>query len=82
MAGKVKRLSKVAKELNVGISTIVEFLSGKGVEIDSNPNTKIDDDWKGYTEFFLNPCKELGFEIKDESQQHLQFFLKYKCNYY
>ncbi|MDX1444702.1 translation initiation factor IF-2 [Lishizhenia sp.] len=41
MAGKVKRLSKVARELNVGISTIVDFLGTQGVEIDSNPNTKI-----------------------------------------
>lgn len=37
-----KRLSKIARELNVGISTIVDFLSGKGVEIDANPNTKIE----------------------------------------
>lgn len=41
MAGKVKRLSKVARELNVGISTIVDFLGTQGVEIDSSPNTKI-----------------------------------------
>ena len=38
---KVTRLSKIAKELNVGISTIVEFLHKKGIIIDSNPNTKI-----------------------------------------
>jgi len=38
----VKRLSKVARELNVGISTIVEFLDKKGVEISTNPNTKIE----------------------------------------
>ncbi len=38
----VKRLSKVARELNVGISTIVDFLGTKGIEIDTNPNTKID----------------------------------------
>ncbi|MAY84304.1 MAG: translation initiation factor IF-2 [Flavobacteriales bacterium] len=38
----VKRLSKVARELNVGISTIVEFLDSKGVEIEAKPNTKID----------------------------------------
>lgn len=43
MAGKVLRLSKVAKELNVGITTIVDFLYSKGVEIDSNPNTKLED---------------------------------------
>jgi translation initiation factor IF-2 len=38
---KITRLSKIARELNVGISTIVEFLHKKGINIDSNPNTKI-----------------------------------------
>ena len=38
----VKRLSKVARELNVGISTIVDFLATKGVDIDGKPNTKIE----------------------------------------
>jgi translation initiation factor IF-2 len=37
----LKRLSKVARELNVGISTIVEFLSSKDKQVSSNPNTKI-----------------------------------------
>jgi len=41
---KPKRLSKVARELNLGISTIVEFLGTKGVEVESNPNAKIDGD--------------------------------------
>ena len=40
----VKRLSKVARELNVGISTIVEFLGSQGEEVSSNPNTKIGED--------------------------------------
>lgn len=38
---KMMRLSKAAKEFNVGLSTIVEFLSKKGFEIDPNPNTKL-----------------------------------------
>jgi translation initiation factor IF-2 len=37
-----KRLSKVARELNVGISTIVEFLSSQGTDIDTSPNTKLE----------------------------------------
>ncbi|MBO5839264.1 MAG: translation initiation factor IF-2 [Bacteroidales bacterium] len=41
---KTLRLSKVAKELNVGISTIVEYLSKKGIKIETSPNTKIDND--------------------------------------
>ena len=40
-AGKAIRLSKVARELNVGTSTIIEFLSSKGHELSSNPNTKL-----------------------------------------
>ena len=40
----VKRLSKVARELNVGISTIVDFLNNEGKEVSSNPNTKIDEE--------------------------------------
>ncbi len=38
---KVTRLSKVAREFNVGISTIIEFLHKKGYAIDSDPNTKV-----------------------------------------
>ena len=42
--GSIKRLSKVARDFNVGISTIVEFLHKKGFDIDTNPNNKISDD--------------------------------------
>jgi translation initiation factor IF-2 len=38
---KATRLSKIARELNVGLTTIVEFLHKKGEMVDSNPNTKI-----------------------------------------
>ena len=36
-----KRLSKVAKEFNVGISTITEFLNSRGFNDSYNPNYKI-----------------------------------------
>ncbi|NDW12058.1 translation initiation factor IF-2 [Bacteroides sp. 214] len=35
------RLNKVTRDLNVGISTVVEFLQKKGHVIEANPNTKI-----------------------------------------
>jgi translation initiation factor IF-2 len=38
---KTTRLSKVAREFNVGISTIVEFSHKKGFNLDPNPNTKV-----------------------------------------
>lgn len=41
---KTMRLSKVAKELNVGIDRIADRLSSKGIEIDARPNTKISGD--------------------------------------
>lgn len=37
-----KRLSKVAREFNVGIQTLVEFLASKNVAVENNPNSKID----------------------------------------
>lgn len=38
---KATRLSKAAREFNVGISTIIEFLHKKGFVLDPNPNTKL-----------------------------------------
>ncbi|HHP7242266.1 MAG TPA: translation initiation factor IF-2 [Cyclobacteriaceae bacterium] len=39
---KTMRLSQVARKLNVGRTTIIEFLSNKGYKVDRNPNSKID----------------------------------------
>lgn len=38
------RLIKISKDLNVGISSLVEFLHKKGFDVESNPNTKIDNE--------------------------------------
>ncbi len=59
------RLSKVAKEFNLAVGTVVEFLGGKGHEVDSNPNSKIDG---GMYDLLL---EEFGKdkEIKEKSQQ-------------
>jgi len=38
---KPVRLSKAAREVNLAISSVVEFLKGKGHDIDANPNTKL-----------------------------------------
>ena len=40
--GKQLRLGQVARKLNVARNTIINYLHEKGYEIDSNPNTKID----------------------------------------
>jgi translation initiation factor IF-2 len=38
---KMMRLSLVAKQINVGTATIVQFLSVKGHKVENNPNTKL-----------------------------------------
>ncbi len=40
----ISRLTKVAKEFNVGMQTIVEFLAKKGHQVEMNPNTKISEE--------------------------------------
>lgn len=57
------RLIKISKDLNVGINTIVEFLHGKGIKVESNPNTKIDN------EHYELLVREFG---KDEDVKALQ----------
>ncbi len=38
------RLNKVTRDLNVGITTAVEFLQRKGFTVEANPNTRITDE--------------------------------------
>lgn len=39
-----KKLSKISKELNVGISVIAEFLNNNGYDCEENPNERIPED--------------------------------------
>jgi len=41
---KAVRLSKVAREFNVSIHTIVDFLGARDIEVEAKPNTKIEGD--------------------------------------
>lgn len=57
------RLSKIAREFNVGLSTIVEFLHGKGIKVSSDPNAKLtDEDYSLIAKEFSNDS-----EVKKES---------------
>ena len=62
---KALRLSKLAREFNLGISTIVEFLHKKGHDIPSDPNSKVTPD------LYNLLAKEFGAEVnlKKESQK-------------
>lgn len=42
-----KRLVKIAKELNVGTTTIVEFLTKNGFDIENKPTAKVSDEMEG-----------------------------------
>ena len=47
------RLSKIVKEVNVGISTLVEHLRKEGIEVENDPNVKVSDEayallWKKF----------------------------------
>ncbi|MFQ3213577.1 MAG: translation initiation factor IF-2 [Marivirga sp.] len=44
---KMMRLSLAARKLNVGLSTITDFLSQKGFDVDSKPNSKISEEQFG-----------------------------------
>ena len=37
------KISKVAKDLNISAPTVIEFLQSKGINIDMNPNARIDE---------------------------------------
>ena len=65
---KAVRLSKVAREFNLGLHTVVEFLEKSGHTVESNPNTKID----GSLYDLL--LAEFGTDkaIKEQSQQTVQ----------
>lgn len=38
------KISKVAKDLNVALPTVIDFLRKKDITIDDNPNTRVEDD--------------------------------------
>jgi translation initiation factor IF-2 len=61
-ANKGIRLSKAAKELNVGLQHIVDYLHKKGISIDSNPNSKLT------PEVFAILQKEFQSDIKAKEE--------------
>jgi len=64
-SNKIKRLSKIAREFNVGISTIVEYLHKKGINIENSPNTKISPD--AYS--LLSKEFNVDSKLKEESKK-------------
>jgi translation initiation factor IF-2 len=61
----VIRLSKAAREFNVGIGTIVDYLHKKGFDVDASPNTKLSIEMYDY----LNVEYKGEKTVKEESRR-------------
>lgn len=75
------RLSKAAKEFNVGSSTILEFLARKGFKVENNPNAKLTPDMYGLLLKEYQPdkvVKEDARKIEIEFTRHQTLSLEDK----
>ncbi len=59
------KISKVAKDLNVSLPTVIEFLRKKNITVDENPNTRLEDDVVG---LLMNEFKS-DKDLKNRSEQ-------------
>ncbi len=67
------RLSKAVKDLNVGLSTAVEFLHKKGqADVEENPNHKISDEQYNLLVMEFSKDKSLKIESEKFAQQQKQ----------
>lgn len=60
-----KRLVKIAKELNVGTTTIVDYLNNNGFDIENKPTSKVSDEM--YDELLKEFSKSIA--IKEQADQ-------------
>ena len=58
------RLNKVTRDLNVGITTVVDFLQKKGYTVEANPNTKITEEQ--YAPLIKEFSKDKDLKIESE----------------
>ena len=65
---KQLRLSKVAKEFNLSLGKIVEFLASKGKPVDNNPNAKIGDEEYRLLQKEFSGDKNAREEAEQQSQ--------------
>ncbi len=68
---KVIRLSKAAREFNIGLDTVVEFLSEKGFEIVKNPNTKLQPEMYAILQDEFQDEKEVKKASKERNLEFL-----------
>ena len=58
------RLNKVTRDLNVGITTVVDFLQKKGYSIEASPNAKITEEQ--YAALVKEFSKDKDLKMKSE----------------
>lgn len=63
------RLNKVTRDLNVGITTVVEFLQKKGYTIEASPNAKITEEQYAVLVKEFSTDKNLKIESENFSQE-------------
>ena len=61
------KLIKACKELNIGMATAVEFLAKQGMEINTDPNLRIEDDV--YMKLAKEFNKDMALKMEAERQQ-------------
>lgn len=65
------RLNRLTKQFNIGLQTLVDFLNGKGAELEMNPNAKVSD------KFLPDLEKAFGSDAKaKEDSDKVQIKLK------
>lgn len=70
------RISKVLKEFNIGMGTLVDFLQKKGITIESNPNAKISGEVYALVEkefrkeqIMKEESKKIAIKVKDITEK-------------
>ena len=66
------KISKIAKDLNISLSTAVEFLQKKDITVDDNPNARIDDDVVDILVKEFQPDKDLKSKSEQFSSERAQ----------
>ena len=61
------KISKVAKELNIALSTVTDFLRSKNIEVEDSPNARIDED----AEALLKQHFSTDMKAKREAEQFI-----------
>lgn len=59
---KTERISKVARELNIGVQRAIDFLNSKGAGLRNDPNAKISEDYIRLLK------REFGEDLKDKKE--------------